>query len=45
MKLENEELKGIKGGTISACAIAGIVGAIVFISGIIDGIARPGKCN
>lgn len=42
-KLKIEELKNIKGG-VSGWLIAGISAAIVFIAGILDGIARPKKC-
>lgn len=45
MKVVNDnELERINGG-ISAWAIAGIGVLATFISGIIDGIARPVKCR
>ncbi len=44
-KLDELELKKIEGGGISAWAIVGIGLAITFVAGIIDGIARPLKCN
>lgn len=43
-KLDKKELEDIKGG-IGFWGIAGIVSAVVFIVGVIDGIARPLKCN
>ena len=44
-KLEIEETKQIVGGGISAWAVAGIGALLAFVSGIIDGIARPFKCH
>lgn len=43
-KIEQKELKNMKGG-ISFWGIAGIVSATIFIVGVLDGIARPLKCN
>lgn len=43
-RIEEDELKNINGG-ISGWAIAGIVAGGVLLAGIIDGIARPLKCN
>ena len=43
-KLNKEELKKTKGG-IGFWGIAGIIGAAIFIVGVLDGIARPVKCN
>ena len=43
-KLENEKLANIKGG-ISGWGVLGIGALIAFISGVLDGIARPSKCN
>ncbi len=43
-KLENKELKSIKGG-VSGWLVAGIIAAGVFIVGVFDGIARPLRCN
>lgn len=43
-KLEQKELKNIKGG-IGFWGIAGIVSGAIFIIGVLDGIARPLKCN
>ena len=42
--LKDEELKNINGG-ISGWVIAGIALLVTFVSGIIDGIARPEKCR
>ena len=43
-KLEQEELEQTTGG-ISFWAIMGIITASIFIVGVLDGIARPLKCN
>ncbi len=43
-KLNELELKKIEGG-ITAWAAVGIGLAITFIAGVLDGIARPIKCN
>lgn len=43
-KLKNEQLKNIKGG-ISGWLVAGLGALVTFLAGILDGIARPGKCN
>lgn len=43
-KLEQKELKDIKGG-IGFWGAAGIVAAAIFVVGVLDGIARPLKCN
>lgn len=43
-KLDNEELKETTGG-ISFWGVAGIITAVIFIIGVIDGIARPVKCG
>ncbi len=43
-KLNDQELIQINGG-ISGWAIAGIGIVVTFIAGVIDGIARPGKCR
>lgn len=43
-KLDKEELEKVKGG-ISFWGIAGIISAAIFIVGVLDGIARPLKCN
>ncbi len=43
-KLKEEELERVQGG-IGLWGIAGIVAAAIFIIGVLDGIARPVKCN
>mgnify|MGYP005796708527 CR=1 FL=1 len=43
-KLGEKELEKINGG-IGFWGIAGIVSAVVFIVGVLDGIARPLKCD
>ena len=44
VRLNNEELKDVQGG-FGAWAIAGLISACVFVIGVIDGIARPIRCN
>ena len=43
-KINDNELNEINGG-FSALTIAGIGILVTFAAGIIDGIARPKKCN
>ncbi len=43
-KLKDEELVKINGG-FSGWVVAGISILVTFVAGIIDGIARPRKCN
>ena len=43
-KLNESELKQIEGG-MTAWAAIGIGIAITFVAGILDGIARPLKCQ
>lgn len=43
-RLNQKDLESIKGG-IGFWGIAGIVSAAIFIVGVLDGIARPLKCN
>ena len=43
-KITENELKNIKGG-ISGWGILGIGALITFLSGVLDGIARPSRCN
>ena len=43
-KINDVELSSISGG-FSGWALAGIGLMVTFIAGIIDGIARPKKCN
>ncbi len=44
-KLEKEKLENVTGGGISVWGIFGIIAAVVFIVGVIDGISRPVKCG
>lgn len=46
-KIENNELEKIKGGeTVTAVWIGvAISAALIFISGIIEGITNPSKCG
>ena len=44
VRLNNEELKDVQGG-FGAWAISGLISACVFVIGVIDGIARPLRCN
>ncbi len=44
-KLEIEEMKSIMGGGISAWGIVGIGALLTFLSGLVDGLARPFKCH
>lgn len=43
-KIDEKELAQINGG-MSVLAVIGTGLAITFISGVIDGIARPKKCH
>lgn len=43
-ELNSKELKNVKGG-ISAWGIAGMILAIIFGIGVVDGIVRPLECN
>ena len=44
-KLEGKELENVTGGGLGFWAVAGLVSAAIFIVGVLDGIARPLKCN
>ena len=44
IKLHEKELEHVQGG-IGFWGIAWIVAAAIFIVGVLDGIARPVKCN
>ena len=44
-KLKSEEIKNIKGGGISILGFFGIGSLVTFLAGVIDGFARPLKCN
>lgn len=43
-KLNDNELQHVKGG-IGFFAVSGIISAVIFVVGVLDGIARPIKCN
>lgn len=43
-RLKEEELSKINGG-FSGWLVAGISILVTFVAGVIDGIARPRKCN
>lgn len=43
-KLKDQELSTISGG-FSGWLVAGISILVTFVAGVIDGIARPKKCN
>jgi hypothetical protein len=43
-QLNEKELETMKGG-IGFWGIAGLISAAIFIVGVLDGIARPLKCN
>ena len=43
-KIKENKLKQIRGG-FGFWGIAGIISACVFISGVLDGIVHPKKCN
>ena len=43
-KLNEKELTQVKGG-IGFWGAAGIIAAVIFVVGVLDGIARPLKCN
>lgn len=44
--IETEKLNNIRGGfTMNGWVALGIAAAVVFISGIIEGITNPERCN
>lgn len=43
-KLDENKLANIKGG-ISGWGVLGIGALVAFLSGLLDGIARPSRCN
>ena len=45
IELKKEELSEIYGGFLSGAKVLGIVGAVTFVIGVIDGFVRPLRCN
>ena len=45
MELTNEQLFNVTGGADKIGVIAGIMAAVSFVFGIIDGYVRPASCN
>lgn len=43
-KLNKKELENTKGG-INFWGVLGIIAGVIFSVGVLDGIARPLKCN
>lgn len=43
--IEEKELRETVGGEITVWGVIGIGALVAFISGVIDGIARPTKCH
>ena len=43
--LSIKKLEEIKGGEVSFLTVVGIITAIVFIVGVIDGFVNPNKCG
>lgn len=44
-KLNNNEMKNISAGGLSAGAIAAIAAGIAFLAGLFDGYTRPYRCR
>lgn len=44
-KINDNELEKVQGGGFSWGIAAGVVAAITFIVGVIDGYINPAKCN
>ena len=44
-KINEEKLKNITGGEISAWAVVGIISAVVFALGVVDGFIHPKGCD
>lgn len=44
-ELNEKELKETVGGGLTGWLVAGIVAIAAFAIGVLDGIARPTKCN
>lgn len=44
-EIGKEELKNIDGGGLSLLGAIGLIGAGIFLIGVIDGYVRPKKCD
>lgn len=44
-QMSNEELEKVKGGSITVWTGLLIISAVIFISGVIDGIVNPTECK
>ena len=44
INLKEKELKNVKGG-FGFWGVVLVFSGVTFISGLLDGIARPGRCN
>lgn len=44
-RINNEQLKNVKGGAINLKLMAGIGAFASFLIGVIDGLMNPKKCN
>lgn len=44
-KINNEQLKNVKGGGVNWSLMAGIGALTSFLVGVIDGLINPKKCN
>ena len=44
-KINNEQLKEVKGGGVNWSLVAGISAVASFLIGVIDGLINPKKCN
>lgn len=44
-KINNEQMKEIKGGAVNWSLMAGIGAVASFLIGVIDGLINPKKCN
>ena len=45
IKIEDEKLDKIKGGSITVWTVVGITALVIFISGVIKGITNPEGCG
>lgn len=44
-KINNEQLKRVKGGGVNWSLVAGVSAVASFLIGVIDGLINPKKCN